>query len=178
LANRYYLANQRQGTKKVKSRGEVSGSTRKIYRQKGTGGARHGHRYAPQFRGGGVAFGPTGKENHSLSINKKFKKKVLQSILSEKMRNNQLIVIEKINLNNYKTKEAVNLLDALPTKKSKTLLVLAQEEENKEKITRSFRNLPYINVTDSKSMNSLQVLSPGYLLFTHTSFTETEKRLS
>jgi len=75
LANRYYLANQRQGTKKVKTRGEVKGSTRKIYRQKGTGGARHGHRYAPQFVGGGVAFGPTGEENYSLDINKKFKKK-------------------------------------------------------------------------------------------------------
>src|SRR3954449_5977031 len=73
LANRYYLANQRQGTKKVKTRGEISGSTRKIYRQKGTGGARHGHRYAPQFVGGGVAFGPTGEENYSLNINKKFK---------------------------------------------------------------------------------------------------------
>jgi large subunit ribosomal protein L4 len=178
LANRYYLANQRQGTKKVKSRGEVRGSTRKIYRQKGTGGARHGHRYAPQFRGGGVAFGPTGKENYSLNINKKFKKKVLQSILSEKMRNKEIIVVEKINLNHYKTKEAVIFLTALPTKKSKTLLVLAASEENKKEIIYSFRNLPYINITDSKSINTLQVLSPNYLLFTHASFTETEKRLS
>src|SRR5581483_5684018 len=111
-------------------------------------------------------------------INRKFKKKVLQSILSEKMRNKEIIVVEKINLNNYKTKEAVIFLDTLPTKKNKTLLILASDEENKEKIICSFSNLPYINIVDSKSINALQVLSPNYLLFTHASFTETEKRLS
>ncbi|CAJ0844884.1 3818_t:CDS:2 [Entrophospora sp. SA101] len=73
LVVRSYLANQRQATSKVKSRGEVKGSTRKIYRQKGTGGARHGSRYAPQFRGGGISFGPTGQENYHCQINKKTK---------------------------------------------------------------------------------------------------------
>src|SRR2546421_9266793 len=87
LVNRYYLANRRQGTSKVKSRGEVKGSTRKIYRQKGTGGARHGHRYAPQFVGGGVCFGPSGVKNYKIKINEKELKKALQSHLGEKMRN-------------------------------------------------------------------------------------------
>ena len=113
LANRYYLANQRQGTKKVKTRGEIRGSTRKIYRQKGTGGARHGHRYAPQFVGGGVAFGPRGIENYSLDINKKLKKKVFQSLLGEKIWNKRLIVIDKLELSNYKTQEAEKLLNNL-----------------------------------------------------------------
>src|SRR5213078_3208321 len=73
LVYRSYQANQHQNTAKVKTRGEVKGSTRKIYRQKGTGGARHGARYAPQFRGGGISFGPTGKENYHCQINKKVK---------------------------------------------------------------------------------------------------------
>src|SRR5205809_878931 len=85
LANRYYLANQTQGTSKVKTRGEVAGSTRKIYRQKGTGSARHGHRYAPQFRGGGVAFGPRGEKNHH-SLNKKERILAMRVILAEKRR--------------------------------------------------------------------------------------------
>jgi large subunit ribosomal protein L4 len=172
------LANQRQGTKKVKTRGEISGSTRKIYRQKGTGGARHGHRYAPQFVGGGVAFGPTGEENYSLNINKKFKKKVFQSLLGEKMRNQQLIVIDKLELDNYKTKEAEKFFSILPTKKTKTLLVLAHNEENKEKIIRSFRNLTFVNISDSQLINFQQALSSNYLLFTQSAFSELEKRLS
>jgi len=172
------LANQRQGTSKVKNRGEVNGSTRKIYRQKGTGGARHGHRYAPQFRGGGVAFGPRGVENYSLNINKKLKKNVFQSLLGEKMRNKELIVVDKIELENYKTKEAKNFLNNFPSKDQKSLIILGEKEENKEKIIRSFRNLPYISVSDSKSVNSSQVLSPNYLIFTQSAFSEVEKRLS
>src|SRR4051812_43857335 len=98
LAIRAYLANQRQGTSKVKKRGEVEGSTRKIYRQKGTGGARHGARYAPQFRGGGIAFGPSGEKNYQIQVNKKVKKRALQSILSKKMENKKVIIIKAINL--------------------------------------------------------------------------------
>src|SRR3954467_15402848 len=101
LAIRAYLANQRQGTSKVKKRGEVEGSTRKIYRQKGTGGARHGARYAPQFRSGGVAFGPTGEENYSLKINNKLKKKVLQSLLGERMRKKEIFVVDNLTFDNY-----------------------------------------------------------------------------
>jgi large subunit ribosomal protein L4 len=181
LYNRHYSFSQRQATSKVKSRGEIAGSTRKIYRQKGTGGARHGHRYAPQFRGGGVAFGPTGKENYSLKVNAKLKKKVFQSLLSEKMQNKEIIVVDKVNLDVYKTKEAEKFLKILPTEeigRSKTLLVLADNEENKQAITRSFRNLPYVNISDSKSINPNQLLFSNYLVFTHSALTETEKRLS
>lgn len=178
LANRYYLFNQRQATSKTLSRGEITGSTRKIYRQKGTGGARHGARNAPQFRGGGVSFGPRGEENYSLKLNKKLKGKVLQSLLGEKMRKKEIVVVDNLALDNYKTKEAEKFLGVLPTKKVKTLMVLANNEENKEKIMCAFRNLPYINITDSKSINTSQLLSPKYLIFTHSAITETEQRLS
>ena len=178
LANRYYLANQRQGTKKTKTKGEVSGGGIKPWRQKGTGRARSGSIRNPQFRGGGVAFGPTGKENYSLDINRKFKKKVLQSLLGEKMKNQQLIIIDKLEFDNYKTKEAQKFLNILPTKAVKTLLVLAHQEENKVKIIRSFRNLPYVNISDSKLVNSQQILYPNYLIFTQSAFSEIEKRLS
>src|SRR2546423_7286718 len=120
LANRYYLANQRQGTSKVKTRGEVKGSTRKIYRQKGTGGARHGHRYAPQFVGGGVCFGPSGVKNYKFKINEKELKKALQSLLGERMRNKELMVVDKLTLDNYKTKEAEKFLNILLAKQAKT----------------------------------------------------------
>lgn len=177
MANRYYSFNQRQSTSKVKSRGEIKGSTRKIYRQKGTGGARHGARNAPQFRSGGVAFGPTGEENYSLKINNKLKKKVLQSLLGERMRKQEILVVDNLVFDNYKTKEAEKFLNILPIKKSKTLLVLSSKEENKEKVISSFRNLPYVDISDSKSINSSQLLSPRYLLFTHSALTETEQRL-
>src|SRR2546423_5866226 len=98
LVYRSYNENQHQNTKKVKRRGEVKGSTRKIYKQKGTGGARHGARSAPQFRGGGVAFGPTGQRRGSLKVNQKLKKKVLQSLLGEKIRQQNLIVVDQITL--------------------------------------------------------------------------------
>jgi len=177
LVNRYYSFNQRQATSKTLSRGEIKGSTRKIYRQKGTGGARHGARNAPQFRSGGVAFGPTGEENYSLKINNKLKKKVLQSLLGERMRKKEIFVVDNLTFDNYKTKEAEKFFNILPIKKSKTLLVLASMEENKEKIISAFRNLPYINISDSKSINSSQLLSPRYLLFTNLALIETEQRL-
>ena len=177
LYNRYYLANQRQSTSKVKSRGEVEASTRKIYQQKGTGGARHGAKSAPQFYGGGVAFGPTGQENYSLKINKKFKNQVFQSLLGEKIQKKQLIVVDNLNLTNYKTKEAEKLLEILSVKKNKTLVVLANKEENKQEIVLSFRNLPYVNTSDSMSISPNQLLSTNYLVFTRLALTETEKKL-
>jgi large subunit ribosomal protein L4 len=113
LASRCYLANRRQGTKKTKQKGEVAGGGAKPWRQKGTGRARSGSIRNPQFRGGGVVFGPTGRENYSLAMNKKFKRKVLISLLSEKMRSQKITVVERITLANYKTKEAVKFLTTI-----------------------------------------------------------------
>jgi large subunit ribosomal protein L4 len=178
LTNRYYLANQRQGTKKTKSKGEVSGGGRKPWKQKGTGRARQGSIRAPQFRGGGIVFGPRGEENYSLNINQKTKKKVLLSLLSEKIRKQEVIVIDKILLENHKTKEAEKLLTNLLGKKTHSLIVLGNNEENKEKLKNAFRNLPYIKIADSKSINLLQALPSTCLIFTNLALLETEKRLN
>ena len=94
------------------------------------------------------------------------------------MRNKELIVVDKLELDNYKTKEAKKFLNILPTKEAKTLLILAHQEENKEKIIRSFRNLTYISISDSKAVNSNQLLLSSYLVFTHSALAETERRLS
>jgi large subunit ribosomal protein L4 len=178
LTNRYYLANQRQGTKKTKSKGEVSGGGRKPWKQKGTGRARQGSIRAPQFRGGGIVFGPRGEENYSLNINQKTKKKVLLSLLSEKIRKQEVIVIDKILLENHKTKEDEKLLTNLLGKKTHSLIVLGNNEENKEKLKNAFRNLPYIKIADSKSINLLQALPSTCLIFTNLALLETEKRLN
>jgi large subunit ribosomal protein L4 len=185
LLQRYYLANQRQGTKKTKNKGEVSGGGKKPWRQKGTGRARQGSIRAPQWRGGGVVFGPHGVENHSLGINKKLKKNVLQSLLVEKMREKKIIILDKIILSNPKTQEAKNLLLtifssylSISEKLGKIIIILAEKEEKKSEIARAFRNLSYISIIDSKLLNASQVLSPNYLIFTHPAIVEIEKRLS
>ncbi|CAJ0749013.1 23663_t:CDS:10 [Entrophospora sp. SA101] len=143
----------------------------------GTGQARQGSIRAPQFRGGGTVFGPRGVENYSLAINKKFKKKVFHSLLGEKMRKKEIVIIDKLVLENYKTKEAKKLLNDLPNKSQKTLIILAQKEEKKLELTRSFRNLPYITIMDSSSLNTAQILPFNSLIFTYPAFQETEKRL-
>ncbi|CFW93198.1 50S ribosomal protein L4 [endosymbiont DhMRE of Dentiscutata heterogama] len=177
LANRYYTFNQHQKTHKTKTKGEVEGVDEKPHPQKGTGRARSGSPYNPQNRGGGITFGPTGQESRSLYINKKFKQSVFQSLLGEKMRKKEIIIVDKIAFANYKTKEAEKFLDFLPVKKTPILLVLSKEEENKEKIIYSFRNLSYAKISDSKLVNFSQVLSSNYLVFTHSAFSEIEKRL-
>jgi len=179
LAYRSYNFNQHQATKKVKTRGEVQGSTRKIYRQKGTGGARHGSRYAPQFRGGGVAFGPTGQKAQPLKVNQKFKKKVLGSLIGEKLSQKQACVIEKITLASPKTKEASKLLATLAPQKNKVLLILASQERTDSQITRSFRNLPTITkISDSQGLNLGEVFHSDYLIFTAAAITELTQRLN
>jgi large subunit ribosomal protein L4 len=219
LANRYYLANQAQGTSKVKTRGEVAGSTRKIYKQKGTGRARHGPLTAPQFRGGGVAFGPRGGENHSLNINKKEKDLAMRIVLAEKKRQEKMFLLNEIILDNFKTQEAEKLLINLLYKdlksqieklkqeikelkttdqkkqlaekekeltglkkkmkqKTKTLIVLASNEKNKEKITRSFRNMPTVSFTDSRQVNFSHLFNNSQVIFScEEAITELEKRL-
>ena len=178
LANMYYLSNKRQGTKKVKKRGEVKCSTRKIYKQKGTGGARHGARSAPQFRGGGVAFGPTGKENYSIKINNKIRKRSLKMILIEKINNNNVTLIKEININSGKTKEAkkfINFfikLDNFP----KILIVFSSKEKNKNDIILSFRNLKNVKIIDANYLNYYNIFSAKNIIFTNLAIIDVEKR--
>src|SRR5438128_2030537 len=163
LVVRSYLNNQRQGTSKAKSRGEVKGSTRKIYRQKGTGGARHGQR--SQVPGRGIAHGPTGKENYHCQVNKKVRKKALQSALSKKNEKGEVIIIDKINLSKSKTKEANNLLIQLKLNEKKVLIIFSMQESKNEEVKRAFRNLPKVAMTSSKLVNTYSMITHSILLF-------------
>ena len=121
-----YLANQRQGTHKSKERGEITGSTRKIKKQKGTGTARAGSIKSPVFRGGGRIFGPRPR-NYSFKLNKNLKRLARKSALSIQAKDNNLVVIEDFNFDAPKTKEFVNVLKALELDSKKSLFVLGDQ---------------------------------------------------
>ena len=176
MLNRHYLFKQRQ-QQKVKNRSEIKCSTRKIYRQKGTGGARHGARNAPQFRGGGVALGPVGNQNFFLGVNKKLKKKVLSSCLKRKLDEKKIFLINSLSTESFKTREAKILLKNIALDSKKLLIVLENNNTEKKMIMRSFRNLPLVTLTDSNSLNSYQIFSHNLLLFTPDSVSEIENRL-
>jgi len=165
-AVRVYLANQRKATAKAKTRGEVNGSGRKIWRQKGTGRARHGDRYAPIFVGGGVAHGPRGNQNYRLKLPKKMKRAALRSALTAKLKEKEIVLIDGLKKIDPKTKVAKEVLtkvlkDQLDQKKD-CLLVLP---EKWEKTIRAFRNLPFVDITPVDSLNCYSVLRHDYLIF-------------
>lgn len=162
-AVRIYLANQRRAYAKTKSRGEVSGSGRKIWRQKGTGRARHGDRYAPIFVGGGVAHGPTGRENWKKALPKKMKKQALASALTSKLKDKEIMVIDGLENIKGKTQEMIKVLDKIGMRrKEKVLLVLSKGREN---IIRAVRNIPGVKIAQITSLNTYKILSGGKILF-------------
>src|ERR1700712_3117586 len=124
-----YLANQRQGTHKAKQRNEIAGSTRKLYKQKGTGGARAGSIKSPLFNGGGRVFGPQPRD-YSFKLNKKLKTLARKSALSYKAKDNSIVVLEDFSFDSIKTKNYVKLVADLNVSGVKTLLVLAGAENN------------------------------------------------
>lgn len=174
-AVRVYLSRQHQMTKKTKTRGQVSGSGRKIWRQKGTGRARHGDRYAPIFVGGGIAHGPKGVRPQPLKLSKKMRRQALFSALSSKANAKQIKIITGLNQLEPKTKVMVKLLTRLyqsekasvsPTNQSalpKLTIVLAQLYDN---IIRAGRNLPQVNIAQAKQLHTYQILDSQQLLFT------------
>jgi len=149
-----YLANQRQGTQSTLTRTEVSGGGRKPWRQKGTGHARQGSIRAPQWRHGGVALGPKPRD-YSYTINKKVKKLAIKSALSSKVSGNEMIVLDQITLESFKTKAVVAMLNALGAEK-KTLIVTAQ---NDEKLIKSAANIPGVKTTTTGSLNVYDMLN-------------------
>ncbi len=161
-AVRVYLANQRSGTARTKSRGEVTGSTRKIYRQKGTGRARHGGITAPIFVGGGVAHGPK-VQDHSLSLPKKMRRLALFSALSYKLQNNAVKVIEGLEALEPKTKVFAKTLDTIVVdKKKKVLLVLPGKTETVERASRNIEGVTYVS---ANQLNTYDVLNTKTLIF-------------
>jgi large subunit ribosomal protein L4 len=150
-----YMANQRQGTHKSKERGEVSGSTRKIKRQKGTGTARAGSIKSPVFRGGGTIFGPRPR-NYGFKLNKKVKQLARKSALTYKANENSIVVLEDFNLEAPKTKEFVAIKSNLQIADKKSLFVLPVENNN---IYLSSRNLKDVSVVTASELNTYQILN-------------------
>jgi len=157
-----YLANQRQGTHKAKQRNEIAGSTRKLYKQKGTGGARAGSIKSPLFNGGGRVFGPQPRD-YSFKLNKKLKSLARKSALSYKAKDNSIVVLEDFNFDSIKTKNYVKLVADLKVTDVKTLLVLGAANEN---VYLSSRNLKKSKVVTVDQLNTYDVLNAGTLLLT------------
>lgn len=176
---RTYLCNQRKSHAKAKTRGEVSGTTKKVWAQKGTGRARHGSMKAPIFVGGGVTHGPTGSENYSLKLNKKVKRLAINSILSKFAANNKILVIDKINSLEPKTKLAVKLLSGLKgdnevlSTSKKVGIITTKTLEN---VKRSFGNIPKVNLLSLKSLNVYDLSNQNFLIFSKQSIQKFAKQ--
>lgn len=171
------LANARQGTASTKTRSEVAGSTRKIFRQKHTGMARAGGRRSPTRRGGGIAFGPKPRSYHQ-ALPKKMRQLALRCVLSAKARDGELKVLEQLQLDEPKTKEMVKILAALEVDSS-ALVVTAEPEDN---VVKSARNLGEIKTVPASLLNVVDLLSYKVLLMTVAAVNTAEqlwgKRLS
>lgn len=157
-----YLANQRQGTHKAKQRNEIAGSTRKLHKQKGTGGARAGSIKSPLFNGGGRVFGPQPRD-YSFKLNKKLKALARKSALSYKAKENNIVVLDDVNFDSPKTKNYVSLVNSLNLANDKTLLVLADQNKN---VYLSSRNLKKSKVITAADLNTFEVLNATKLVLT------------
>lgn len=155
-----HLANKRKGTASTKTRGEVSGSTRKIYRQKGTGRARHGSIRAPIFVHGGVAFGPKPK-HFSFSLPRQMRQKALFSSLASKLRNKEIKVVAKLATISPKTKEMASLMRKLSID-GKVLIIMP---EPTEQVKRVARNIEGVSLASASNLSTYDILSAETLLF-------------
>ncbi|KFC28527.1 MULTISPECIES: 50S ribosomal protein L4 [Bacillus] len=166
-------ASLRQGTHKVKNRSEVRGGGRKPWRQKGTGRARQGSIRSPQWRGGGVVFGPTPR-SYSYKLPKKVRRLAIKSVLSSKVIDNNIIVLEDLTLDTAKTKEMAAILKGLSVEK-KALIVTADANEA---VTLSARNIPGVTVVEANGINVLDVVNHEKLLITKAAVEKVEEVLA
>ena len=165
LAVKQYLADQRQGTAKSKERSEHAGSTRKLGRQKGGGGARRGDINSPLLKGGGRVFGPKPRD-YSFKLNKKVKVLARKSALAYKAQDNAIVVVEDFNLDAPKTKDFVNIAKNLKVDSKNVLLVLPEVEKN---VYLSARNLQKAEVMTAAQVNSYKVLNADVVVITENS---------
>ena len=161
---RQYMANQRQGTHKSKERSEISGSTRKIGRQKGGGGARRGDLNSPVLVGGGRVFGPAPRD-YGFKLNKKVKVLARKSALTYKARENAILVIEDFTFDAPRTKNVVEMVNNLKLSDKKLLLILKESDKN---VYLSARNLKRVNVQPVTGVNTYSVLNAGALVLTES----------
>ena len=168
-----HIANRRSGTASTKTMGEVAGTGKKPWRQKGTGRARAGSFQSPLWRGGGVTFGPKPRD-FSKKVNARTRQLALRKALSERLKAGDVILVDDLKLASPKTKEFTGVMSALDLKG--TTLVVAQEAD--KNLTLASRNLPYVALTTSDSLNTYDVLRPDKLLFTRSAFEKVEARLA
>jgi large subunit ribosomal protein L4 len=169
-----FLANQRQGTHKSKQRNEISGSSKKIKKQKGTGGARAGNIKNPQFKGGGRVFGPEPRD-YSFKLNKKVKALARKSALTYKAKDNAIAVLEDFNFESPKTTQYVKMLSALSFADKKTLLVLPEKNKN---VVLSGRNVKNAKITTADQINTYDVMNADQVIFVESSVSKVETLLN
>jgi large subunit ribosomal protein L4 len=168
-----YQAAQRMGTACTKNVGEVAGTNKKPWRQKGTGRARAGSFQSPLWRGGGVVFGPKPRD-FSKKVSRKTKQLALRKALSERLRAGDVVLVDDLKLGSPKTKEFLGVLNALELKG--TALFVAQTPD--QNLTLATRNIPTVALATSESLNTYDVLRPDKLVFTRGAFEQVEARLN
>lgn len=171
LAVKQYLAAQRQGTHKVKTRAEVHGASRKLHRQKGTGGARKGNLRNPLYKGGGTVFGPK-PHAYDFKLNRKVKDLAKISALSAKAKENSVVVVEDVNLAAPKTQEFAGILDNLKVSDKKALFVIPEYNDN---VYLSSRNIPSVLTVLLSDLNTYDLVNADVIVFTESAakiFTE------
>ena len=160
------MGNKRQISAHTKTRGEVSGGGKKPWRQKGTGRARVGSNRSPIWKGGGITFGPRNDKNYEREVPKKMRRKALLMVLSEKARNNKLIVVEEFSFAKPKTAEVQKLFLKMPCNNHSTLIALPNYDKN---VVLSARNIKKTNIDDARNLNVLDVLNHQYMIVTKDS---------
>lgn len=168
-----HLAAQRMGTASTKTLGEVAGTGKKPWRQKGTGRARAGSFQSPLWRGGGVVFGPKPRD-FSKKVNAKTKRLALRKALTERLKAGDVVIVEDLKLGSPKTREFVGVMSALDLK-GKTVVVAAEADRN---LMLASRNVPNVVLTTGESLNTYDVLRPAKLVFTRAAFEKVEARLA
>ena len=164
LAVKQYLADQRQGTHKSKERSEISGSTRKLFRQKGTGGARRGDINSPLLRGGARVFGPKPRD-YSFKLNKKVKALARRSALTCKVNDNEIIVVEDFTFDTIKTKQMVNILDSFKVNGRRNMFVFTEPDRN---VVLSARNIQRTSVVLARNLNTYDILNAKKIFITES----------
>ena len=165
LDTKQYMADQRQGTHKAKTRSEISGSTRKLFRQKGTGGARRGDINSPVLRGGGRVFGPQPRD-YSFKLNKKVKQLARRSALTYKAQGNEIVILEDFTFDTIKTKKMIEVLNNLKVNGGKNLFVLPETNMN---VVLSARNIQRTNIELARNLNTYDILNAKKLFITESS---------
>ena len=169
----WQLNHSKKRVAKTKQRNEIVGSTRKIYAQKGTGGARHSSRKAPLFVGGGVAHGPKGDNYKIKKINKKIRKIALAQTISKKKSNNELYILDDVKKEIKKTK----IFNTFLNKNKISNVLIVSDKETEKNIIKSVRNIANVKLVETPYLNTYDILKYESLIFTHSSTKELEKRV-